>query len=163
MNLLTTLFGGALLIVALYFVLGALRLPNFWRAVGSGGAVLLVYLIFAARLWPGLDVVAMHIAVFIVTAAILSLLHRRRLEQAPKLHWAPKVLIGFFLVLFVVNGAFIYIASHGLPEFIAQRVMPNADKGGARTGFPGVMPHGKDASKAVNSHLKQQAEKRREP
>lgn len=163
MNLLTTLFGGALLIVALYFVFGALRLPNFWRAVGSGGAVLLVYLIFAARLWPGLDVVAMHIAVFIVTAAILSLLHRRRAEQAQKLHWAPKVLIGFFLVLFVIDGAFIYIASHGLPEFIALRVMPNADKGGARTAFPGVTPHGKDAGKAVNAHLKEQAEKRREP
>ena len=163
MNLLTTLFGGALLIVALYFVLGMLRLPNFWRAVVSGGAVLLIYLVIVARLWPGLDVVAMHIAVFIVTAAILSLLHRRRAEQAPKLHWAPKVLIGFFLVLFVIDGAFIYIASHGLPEFIAKRVMPNADKGGARTAFPGVMPHGEDAAKAVNSHLKQQAEKRRQP
>ena len=163
MNLLTTLFGGALLIVALYFVLGMLHLPNFWRAVVSGGAVLLIYLVLVARLWPGLDVVAMHIAVFIVTAAILSLLHRRRAEQAPKLHWAPKVLIGFFLVLFVIDGAFIYIASHGLPEFIAQRVMPNADKGGARTAFPGVMPHGEDAAKAVNSHLKQQAEKRGQP
>lgn len=163
MNLLTTLFGGALLIVALYFVLGVLRLPNFWRAVVSGGAVLLSYLIIVARNWPGLDVVAMHIAVFIVTAAILSLLHRRRAEQAPKLHWAPKVLIGFFLVLFVIDGAFIYIASHGLPEFIAQRVMPNANKGGAHTSFPGVTPHGEDAAKAVNSHLKQQAEKRRQP
>ena len=163
MNLLTTLFGGALLIVALYFVLGVLRLPNFWRAVVSGGAVLLSYLIIVARNWPGLDVVAMHIAVFIVAAAILSLLHRRHAEQAPKLHWAPKVLIGFFLVLFVIDGAFIYIASHGLPEFIAQRVMPNANKGGVHTSFPGVTPHGEDAAKAVNSHLKQEAEKRRQP
>jgi len=163
MNLLATLFGGALLIVALYFILGALRLPNFWRAVVSGGTLVLIYIIIAAREWPGLDVVAMHIAVFIVTAAILSLLHRRHATQTQKLHWAPKVLIGFFLVLFVIDGAFIYIASHGLPEFIAQHVMPNASKGGAHTAFPGVMPHGEDAAKAVNSHLKQQAEKRRQP
>lgn len=163
MSMLTTLFGGALLIVVLYFVLGALRLPNYWRAVMSGGAVLLTYFVLAARNWPGLDVVAMHIAVFIATAVILSLLNACRAEPSKKLHWAPKVIIGFFLLLFVIDGAFIYIASHGLPEPIAKRFMPGADKGGAHNAFPGVMPHGEDAAKPVNAHLKQQAEQRRQP
>ena len=163
MSILITLFGGALLIVVLYFAFGALRLPNYWRAVVSGGAVLLSYLVIAARNWPGLDVVAMHVAVFIATAVILSLLNARRAEPSNKLHWAPKVIIGFFLLLFAIDGAFIYIASHGLPEFMTKRFMPGADKGGAHTAFPGVMPHGEDAAKAVNSHLKQQAEQRRQP
>lgn len=163
MNLLTTLFGGALLIVMLYFALGALRLPNYWRAVVSGGALLLIYFVLAARNWPGLDTVAMHVAVFIATAVILSLLNTRHGQPSNKLHWAPKVIIGFFLLLFAIDGAFIYIASHGLPEPIAKRFMPGADKGGAHSAFPGVMPHGEDAAKPVNAHLKQQAEQRRQP
>lgn len=163
MSMLITLFGGALLLAVLYFVLGALRLPTYWRAVVSGGALLLTYFVLAARNWPGLDTVAMHVAVFIATAVILSLLNTRRAEPAKKLHWAPKVLIGFFLLLFIIDGALIYIASHGLPGFVAKRFMPDADKGGAHTAFPGVMPHGEDAAKAVNSHLKQQAEQRRQP
>ncbi|MDP1882089.1 MAG: FixH family protein [Bradyrhizobium sp.] len=157
MNLLTTLFGGALLIVVLYFVLGALRWPNYWRAVVSGGALLLAYLVIAARNWPGLDAVAMHVAVFIATAVILSLLNVRRAEPSKKLHWAPKVIIGFFLLLFAIDGVFIYVASHGLPEFMAKRFLPEADKGGAHTAFPGVMPHGEDAAKGISAHLKQQA------
>jgi len=158
MSMLATLFGGALLIVALYFVLGALRLPNYWRAVMSGGAVLLGYFVFAARNWPGLDVVAMHVAVFIAAAVILSLLNTRRADPSKKLHWAPKVIIGFFLLLFAIDGVFIYVASHGLPEFMAKRFLPQADKGGAHTAFPGVMPHGEDAAKGISAHLKQQAQ-----
>ncbi|MBI5751031.1 MAG: hypothetical protein HZA59_02635 [Hydrogenophilales bacterium] len=163
MNLLTTLFGGAMLIVVLYFVLGMLRLPNYWRAVVSGGALVLSYFVLAARDWPGLDAVAMHVAVFIATAVILNLLNARRAEPSKKLHWAPKVIIGFFLLLFAIDGVFIYVASHGLPEFMAKRFLPEATKGGAHTAFPGVMPHGEDAAKPVNAHLKQQAEQRRQP
>lgn len=160
--MLITLFGGALLIVALYFALGVMRVPNYWRAVMSGGLMLLAYAVIAARDWPGLDAVAMHVAVFVATATILSLLHARRAEPARKLHWAPKLLIGFFLLLFAIDAGFIYIASHGLPDFIAKR-LPGAEEGGTHTAFPGVMPHGEDAAKAVNSHLKEQAEKRRQP
>lgn len=157
MSLLTTLFGGALLIAVLYFLLGALRLPNYWRAVVSGGVLLLVYFVMAARNWPGLDAVAMHVAVFIVTAVILTLLNAPRAGSPSKLHWVPKFMIGFFVLLFVIDGAFIYIASNGLPEFIAQRFLPEANKGGANTAFPGVMPHGEDAAKGISAHLKQQA------
>lgn len=159
MNMLTTLFGGALLIAVIYFLLSVLRLPNYWRAVMSGGAMLLAYAVIALRDWPGIDVVAMHFVVFIATAVILSLVNTQRNVPSSKLHWAPKLLIGFFLLLFVVNGAFIYIASHGLPDFLAKRFLPDAKKGGAHTAFPGVMPHGQDAAKGINAHLKQQAEK----
>lgn len=162
MNLLSTLFGGALLIVAVYFALGALRLPAYWRAVLSGGGVLLIYVVIAARQWPGLDTLAIHAVVFIATAAILSLRDARRSERGTKLHWAPKLVIGFFLVLFLIDGALIYIASHGLPASLA-KLLPDAGRGGAHTAFPGVTPHGEEAAKAVNSHLKEQAEKRRQP
>lgn len=162
MNMLLTLFGGAVLIAVLYFLLGLLRLPNYWRAVISGGVLLSTYFIFAARDWPGLDVAALHVAVFIATAVILSLRASRRGESAQKLHWAPKVFIVFFVILFVIDGVFIYVATYGLPASVAQ-LMPGAKKGGAHTAFPGVTPHGEDAAKPVNAHLKEQAEQRRQP
>ena len=163
MNILLTLFGGAGLIAVLYFLLGLLRLPHYWRAVVSGGALLLTYFAFAARDWPGLDVVAMHGVVFIATAVILSLRGSHPGTAAKKMHWAPKVLIIFFAILFVIDGIFIYVATHGLPDSVAQQLMPGAEKGGAHTSFPGVMPHGEDAAKPVNAHLKEQAEQQRKP
>lgn len=163
MNMLLTLFGGAVLIAVLYFLLGLMRLPNYWRAVISGGFLLITYFIFATRDWPGLDVAAMHVAVFIATAVILSLRASRRGEPAKKMHWAPKALIVFFVFLFVIDGVFIYVATHGLPDSLAQHLMPGAKKGGAHTAFPGVTPHGEDAAKPVNAHLKEQAEQHRQP
>ena len=153
--MLTTLFGGTVLIVVLYYGLRLLKLPNYWCGVVSAAVPMAAYSLFAARDWPGLDVVTMHVTVFVATAVVLSLINGRRRVQGEKLHWAPKLFIGFFAVLFVLLAGFAYIATSGLPDSIAKRVMPGGDRGGVHTAFAGVVPHGEDAAKGINEHLKQ--------
>lgn len=157
--MLTTVFGGAVLIAVLYYGLRLFKLPNYWCGVISASVPLLAYFLFATHDWPGLDVVAMHVTVFIATAFVLSLIHARRRAGNEKLHWAPKVFIGFFLVLFVILGGFAYMATNGLPESIAKHVLPGGLRGGVHTAFPGVVPHGEEAAKGINEHLKQQYQK----
>jgi len=157
--MLTTLFGGVVLIVVLYYGLRLLKLPNYWCGVMSAAIPMAVYSVIAARDWPGLDLVTMHVTVFAATAVVLSLINGRRRVQGEKLHWAPKLFIGFFAVLFVLLAVFAYIATNGLPDSIAKRVMPGGENGGVHTAFAGVVPHGEDAAKGISEHLKQRQKK----
>jgi nitrogen fixation protein FixH len=70
------------------------------------------------------------------------------------MHWAPKLLIAFFMGLTVVNGSLLYIATKGLPEPIG-RWWLGSDGGPVYSGFSGVVQHGQGAAKAVSSELSQ--------
>jgi FixH protein len=149
-----TLFGGLAAVVALFVALG--RLPNPLRALIAAGLPLVGYFFFIIGHWPGMDVVAIHIAVFSGTAFVMLMTAHFRARATGKLHWAPKAFIGFFLILTVLMGTFLYIANDGLPPSVAAWVLPGADKATIRTGFSGVLEHGEEAAKAVNSQLGEQ-------
>lgn len=154
--MLFTLFGGAITIVVLFFLLGLAKLPVYWRVVIPGGLVFSAYLVFAIVAWPGLDVLAIHIAIYVITAVILSMTAARAGAAPRKFQWIPALFVIFFLVLSVLYAGFIYLASHGLPDSVARRVLPRGGEGETHTAFPGVVPHGEEAAKGIASHLKQQ-------
>ncbi|MDP1896584.1 MAG: nitrogen fixation protein FixH, partial [Sulfurimicrobium sp.] len=58
-----TLFGGALLIIVLYYLLRVFGVSNYWRSVISGTFSVTAYLAYSVVKWPGGDVVSMHMAV----------------------------------------------------------------------------------------------------
>lgn len=151
-----TMFGGVLVIVGLYYLLRQFAVPNYWRSVLSAALPLAAYSMYAAVTQPAVDIAAMHITVYLSTAVALGLIYSQNRPRGTKLHWAPKIFIGFFIVLFVLLGAFAYIATNGLPQAIAVWVMPGGHEGGVHTAFAGVVPHGEDAAKAVSEHLNQQ-------
>lgn len=152
MNTLATLLGGLLLILVLYSVLGWMqRVPVALRAVLASSLSLLAYFVFIAGHWPGLDVVAMHISVFLVAGLLLYMFSQYRSRRAGRLHWAPKILIGFFVLLAVINTFLLYIATRGLPPAIAHLWLPGSSP--VNSGFSGVVEHGQDAAKAVSSEL----------
>lgn len=157
MNMLVTLFGGVALVAAIYQVLRALGLPNYWRGVVSGVVPLVLFAAYATRHWSGLDVMAIHTAVYLSTATILTMLGARQADQKPErkvpMHWAPKVIVGFFVFVFALNAAFLYISSRGLPPSVAKWLLPNAENENLHTAFPGVVPHGQEAAKEIGSEL----------
>lgn len=156
MNMLFTLFGGVALVVVIYQMLRALGFPNYWRGVVSGVVPLVGYAIYSTGNWGGLDVLAIHTAVFLSTATMLTMLGAREKEEKGErkaLHWAPKAFIAFFVVVFALNAGFLYVSNNGLPPSIAKWFLPGADKETLHTGFPGVVPHGTEASKEIGSEL----------
>lgn len=152
MSTLSTLFGGLVLVALLYAVGGAIRgLPPILRAILAGVLPLLGYFLLIIGRWPGLDVVAIHVSVFLAAALVFFALTQFRQRSAGRMHWAPKLLIVFFTGLVVLNATLLYISTKGLPGPVA-RWWFGTD---VHSGFSGVVAHGQDAAKSVSAELSQ--------
>ncbi|TCV84745.1 FixH family protein [Sulfurirhabdus autotrophica] len=157
MTLLETLFGGLILVALLYFALKLFGVSNYWRGVVSGVFPIMAYIGYSMVQWPGGEVVSMHVAVYTATATVLTLLGSRKSKDNQPLHWIPKLITAFFVILFIIMANLMYIASRGVSPSIAKWLLPPAKHAGAgsNTAFPGVVAHEGDAAAAVNQHLKQ--------
>lgn len=155
MTTLFTLFSGLASVLLLYWAGGRLRgLPTVLRALLASCIPLLIYFLSIVGRWPGLDVVAIHISVFLAAGLVLYILTQQRLRAPGRMHWVPKLLIAFFTGLAIINGLLLYIATQGLPEPVA-RWWLGSEGNRVYSGFSGVVPHHQDAAKAVSSALTQ--------
>jgi nitrogen fixation protein FixH len=155
MSLWLSLFGGMTLTVLLYGAGRGLRLSNFWASVLACGLPSVAYLGLALSAWPGLDVITLHLVAYPTVAVLLYQLYGARARHDATLHWAPKLMITFFVTISVLYGGMIYIADHGLPATVAQWLLPNAKGKNLHTGFAGVVAHKQeDAAKGIGQHLR---------
>ena len=153
MNTMITLFGGLGAVLVLYAIGGFFRgLPPLLRALLAGIIPLVGYFILVMGHWPGLDVVAIHISVFLVAALVLLAMTQFRRRGSGRMHWAPKLLTAFFVGLVFINATLLYISTKGLPGPIG-RWWLGSNGGPVYSGFSGVVPHGQSAAKAVSSEL----------
>jgi nitrogen fixation protein FixH len=155
MSLVQTLFGGVLLVVFIHWLLGRFGIANYWRGVISAAVVSTAILSYSLIKGLSLDIVSIHLAVFLTTATVITLFGQPAQRSGNKLHWVPKIFIGFFLVLFVVDGAFVSISTQGVSTYIASMFLPRAKNKLVYTGFSGVTEHNEQAANAENQHLKQ--------
>lgn len=135
--------------VLLFAGLRFLSPGKFWASIVSAIVPLAAYLTYVSQHWAGGDVLAIHLVVYLVTAALLMVLSTRSSKQ--RWHWAPKLITAFFVFLILFNAVFLNIASRGLPQSITNRLLPNPEKQAIHTGFPGLVPH--DRNKLYEPHL----------
>ncbi len=154
MNLLISIFGGMLLTVLLYGGARSLKLSNFWSAVVASALPSFAYMAYAVVVWPGLDVVTLHVIAYPTVAVLLFQLYGEKAGLQQGVHWAPKLMIAFFVVITVIFGGFVYIAGQGLPPALASLFLPGVKDKNIHTGFAGVVAHGEDAAKGIGHHLK---------
>lgn len=152
MDIELTLFGGLAAVVILFGIARLARMPTELAGFLAAGLPLFAYFAMLFGAWPGLDVVAIHIAVFIIAAFVLVILSRYRAKQA-RMHWVPKALIVFFLLLVVMNAGFLYVSTKGLPPFLAHLLLPGSGNEELHTGFSGTTRHGEEAAKAIGADL----------
>lgn len=150
-----TLFGGLLLVAAVYYILRAFKVSNYWAAVSAAGVPIAGYIVYISGRWPGGDQLAMHLASYVAAATGLALIGTRAVGATRRMHWVPRALIAFFVVLFFINAALMSIASHGLSPSVARLFLPGDGAGKTHTAFPGVVAHGQTAAKSVSGELKQ--------
>jgi nitrogen fixation protein FixH len=148
-------------------VLVFLLLYRFTPLNGKQAAVVVALLALSALLvyslieWPGADVLAMYVAVLAVTAYLLGIVSHARQqgrEDAPGrrwFHWGPAIIVIFFIVLLVLDGVLVVISRQGLPEPIAERVLPQRDDS-VSSAFPGVVARDYQKKEALyNQYLEQ--------
>ncbi|HKK14109.1 MAG TPA: FixH family protein [Gammaproteobacteria bacterium] len=130
-----------------------LSLYRFTRLTGRTVAVIVGVLSLAIYFPDAIieshtgDVMAMHVATYLVVVFFMGLItnHReqRRAEGAPGgVHWAPAAIIAFFGVIILLDTVFVTIALQGLPDSWTRYVLPApSEPGEVRSEFPGVVPH----------------------
>lgn len=155
MSLIQTLFGGVVAVVLIHWGLGRFGIANYWRGVVSAALVSIAILSYSLIHGLSLDTVSIHLAVFLSTATVMTLLTGSKKEASKRMHWIPKVFIGFFVILFVVDSAFVSISSNGVSTKIASWFLPKADKSPVYTAFSGVTRHDEQAGAPESQHLKQ--------
>ncbi len=151
MSMTETLFGGFLLAVALFLGSRRLGLSNFWAGILSGALPFIAYLAYSARQWPGGDVLAIHFVVYLATAGVLMSFGGMQ-RNKEKMHWAPRLIIAFFVVLVILMAGLLSISMHGLPDSLANLLLPNTNHQKLHTAFPGVVPH--ELNRLYEPHLR---------
>ena len=135
-------------------VLLFILLYRFTALAGKQAAVIVVFLAvavlapFALLAWPGGDVLAIYLALFLVTGYLLGIIagHReRRLaveggDDGRWFHWGPAVIILFFCVVFLVNATMVVLSRQGMPESLSRLLLPEGDRERQVTmAFPGTV------------------------
>lgn len=149
-----TLFGGMLLITALFFFLGLFSMPVFWRGVASAALPTLGMIAYSMRHWQGGDVMAIHLALYLATATVLVLAFGQRRGKKLSLHWVPVSIIVFFVILSGLMASFLSIATQGLSPGLAKLLLPQAGNRPVYTAFSGEVAHDEAAAKTVSQYLK---------
>ena len=146
-----TLFGGLLAVIALYFAARRLGVANYWAAVLSGALPFLAYLGYCLTYGFQGDVLAIHLAVFLATSGVLGVFGGMR-RSNERMHWAPKLLIAFFIFLVVFNALLLSISMHGVPDFVFDWVAPNSTHHTKiHSGFSGALQH--DRNNLYEPHM----------
>lgn len=158
--LLTIPLGVTLQLLVFVLLRRALRMPAKAAALVVGLASIALYVPYAILVWPGADVLAMHVAVYLVTAYGLGIITGYRdanVTGTTGFHWAPTLIIAFFVALVLFDAILVVVATRGLPEPVARVLLPQADNHREiSSAFPGVVD--KDFQKKeelYNAYLEQ--------
>lgn len=145
-SLLLTLGVGVLTSFTLFFAFfKGLRQSGKLAALLTILIVELIYIPLAATYWAGLDVFAIHFAFFTMTAVVLGIIvSGRDGETGDKrgFHWVHGVLIGFFMILVVVDSTIISLANSGASADLIRKFLPVPQRSSATnvtSAFPGTV------------------------
>lgn len=137
---------------------------TFGMAAGQAALIigllgLALYMPYAIVTWPGADVVALHVAIYLVTAYALGLIagHRQASGGAVGFHWGPTIIVAFFVVLVLFNAVLVVVATRGLPDPVARALFPRSEgQGQVSSAFPGVVSNDLQKKEALyNAYLEQ--------
>lgn len=151
-----------LLFVALY---------RFTSLGGKPSAVIVAFLAMAITLpysmlhWPGGDVLAMYVALYLVTAYVLAIIaHSREARRAAEgggddawFHWGPAVIVLFFTFVVLLNGMMVVLSKEGLPQALLHLLLPEKDyERQVSMAFPGTVARDFQKKEALyNEYLEQ--------
>lgn len=148
-NILVTLLGGVFSIAMIFILL--YRVTNMsgkMVATVMAFAVTATYVPISIFIWPGADVFAIHIALYLVSVYILGIItsqrDARRLsgKEGFGFHWAPAAIVTFFVVLLIMDSFFIMFATKGMNSSVAKWLLPEPVSGGkVSSRFPGTVSH----------------------
>jgi nitrogen fixation protein FixH len=102
--------------------------------------------------WPGGDVFAIEIGIFLVVAYVLGIIGRR---AGKSWHWGPAVIFAFFVFVIAVNVIFVTLAETGITGIFSKLLPEPQTSSVANSRFPGTVSHDFHEKEALyNAYLK---------
>ena len=162
-NLLLSLALGVGLILIVNFGLVYLaRLSAKQATAGVALAIIGLYVPYSILRWPGGDVFAIHLAIYLLAALACGMLLNAR-TGGKGLHWGPAAISGFFIRVAVLGAVFVSVAERGLTPWLGRRLLPETARHHEMTSFfPGVISHDFQKKEALYNDYLQQVERQRE-
>ena len=143
-DLVGSLFGGVAAILLVFFAL-----YRFTRFDAKGAALVValavigVYVPVAILWWPGGDVFAIHIAIYLISAYALGIIfsvREARDGDSRRFHCAPALIILFFAFVVAIDSVFVMLARKGVDSELAEWLLPKPRSGGeVSSHFPGTV------------------------
>lgn len=146
-DILYSLLGGVIAIAVGFLLLYRFsRLGGKMVAVVAALLVIGIYMPIVILRWPGADVFAIHIAVYLVTVYVLGIVTAQRDARREDgtsqrwFHWGPAALVTFFMLVIAADSVFILMAQKGLDSDVARWLLPEPRGGGqVSSHFPGTV------------------------
>jgi nitrogen fixation protein FixH len=127
-NIALTLGVGVLASFALFILFyKGLKRPGKLASLLTFLVVQAVYVPLAALHWGGLDVFAIHFSFFTMAAVLPGIIvgNRQSGQGDPgRFHWGPGIIIGFFMILVVVDSTIITLANSGASADFVRKFLP---------------------------------------
>lgn len=145
-----TIPGGIFILLVLYMLFYKFTPLNARQAgLIVGLLALAIYAPIALIYWPGGDVLAFNISIYFMTAYMLGMFfnHREKIklraaqgENVKWFHWAPAIIVSFFVVILIIGTIFVTLSKEGLPQGLQKIIVPKSmDSDKITTLFPGVI------------------------
>ena len=151
--------GGMLAEVAVFLLLRRLfRLDSKAAAMAVALLAILVYVPWAILTWPGADIFAIHLAIYLTVAYALGMVGGR---VGRGWHWAPALIVGFFVIVIATNVVFLGVAEQGITGLFATMLPKPRGSEVVDSRFPGTVSHDYQEKEArYNAYLQQVEEQR---
>ena len=170
-DLVSTILLGTVLIVAGFFILHLLvKLSGKMSATIVSLLCVGLYLPYSFINWPGGDVFAMHLAIYMVTAYMLGIIssyREKRVRAEGKdgqwFHWGPAIIVIFFICVVTIGSTFVTIATKGMDKDVAKWLLPEPLSGAktVESHFPGTITNNYQKTQAeYNTYLKRLKEQK---
>lgn len=142
-----------------YFTLTRLfKLAGKPAAAVVGMIVIVAYVPWGIINWPGADVFAIHLAIYLTLAYALGMVGAR---VGKGWHWAPTIIVAFFVGVITINIIFVTVADRGITGVFAHLLPKPRGSEVADSEFPGVVSHDYQQKEALyNQYLEQVHEQR---
>ncbi len=147
--------GLGLIVVANALLIRFARLSAKQAAATVALVTLGLYVPYSILRWPGGDVFAIHLAIYLLAALACGMLFDRR-ASGQSLHWGPAAISGFFIFVVVSGALFVAVAERGLTSTLGRWLLPETGRGAVSSMFPGVISHDFHKKEALyNDYLQQ--------
>jgi len=119
----------------------------------------LIYVPWGIIQWPGADIFAIHLAIFLTLAYGLGLVGSR---VGKGWHWAPALIVAFFVGVIIINIVFVTVAERGITGLFAELLPKPRSAEVADSQFPGTVSHDFQEKEALYNQYLQQVQEQHE-